>query len=393
MYHNSTTSENTDTGFTNLTYSETANKNDVKHDDTQSHSADSGYTDMRVDETLDETNDDYYSIKDGKEETLQPENDNYYAIKDNVEQEYNKITFRPKSIPEDPCYVHTLRAAYITDKTYDHVDGKECIKSVFQDDNYSHLNQRKDHSCNVIRCSPISKPVKEDGAAVEPNEEGIVYTPDHKYFTLETNNYSRQKDVDKENDMPHGYFVLEKENPTKKNLADGNGIGKKYVKISKAVAVQESDPSVSSSDHAYFENCHQADAESDIHQYQALQPQTSDPAEKANDVNNVSHDYFVLDKEIHTTERDKKTDVSHDYFVLEDEISAKNNSKDDNDISKIHATVHATSGVQNSSTTSSSELTYFENCMQADSESDTHQYQTLEQHILKPNVECQKKGL
>lgn len=381
VYHSNTTTENTDTGFTNLTYSETANKDDVKYDDMQSHSADSGYTDMQVDDTLADTNDDYYSIKDGKEETLQPENDNYYAIKDNASQEYNKITFRPKSIPEDPSYVHTLCATTIKDKTYDHVDGKECIKSELHNDDYSHLNQRKDHACNNTRCSPVGEAFKEHGTAVEPYEEEDGYTPDHKYFTLETNKYSRQTEVDKENNVSHGYFVLEKESHTKTDLADGNDV------INTAGTVKESDPSVSSTDHVYFENCRQVDAESDSHQYQALEQHTADPMEKS--VENVNHDYFVLDKEINATETDKETDVCHTYFVLEDEIPAKNNSKDDNDFRKTHATLNATSVVQYSSTTPSSEHTYFENRMQAGTESDTHQYQKLEQHISEPNVEYQ----
>lgn len=314
--YNNTTTEDADTGFTNLTYSETASKDDVKHDDTQSHSADSGYTDMRADETLDDTNDYYYSIKDGKEETLQPENDDYYAIKDNASQEYNKITFRPKSIPEDPSYVHTLRATNNKDRTYDHVDGEECIKSELPNDDYSQLKQYKDRSFNNIRRSPIGEAFKEDGTVVEPYENGAV----HKYFTLEMNKYLRQTEADKENNLSHGYFVLEKEIPAQTNFPDGNVMNKKHVKINTAVAVQENDSSASSADHVYFENCRQADAESDSHQYQALEPHTSDPMEKS--VENVNHDYFVLDKETNAMDTDKETDTSHDYFVLEEEILA-----------------------------------------------------------------------
>lgn len=58
-------------------------------------------------------------------------------------------------------------------------------------------------------------------------------------------------------------------------------------------------------------------------------------------VENVNHDYFVLDKETNATESEE-TDVSHAYFVLEDEIPANNNFKDDTDFSKTQATVHAT---------------------------------------------------
>lgn len=261
--------------ISNLTYSETASKDDVKHNDAQFYSADGGYTDIRVDATLDDINDDYYSIKDGKEETLQPENDNYYAIKDNASQEYNKITFRPKSIPKDPSYVHTLRATNIKDKTYDHVDGKECLNTVMQVDDYSHLNQNNDHACNNMKYNPVGEALKGDGAAVDINEEGDGYTLDHKYFTLEMNKYLRQTGEDKENEMSHGYFVLEKEGSSKMDFIDGNDVNKKRIKINTAATVQESDPSVSSADNVYFQNCRQADAESDCHKYQALELHTS----------------------------------------------------------------------------------------------------------------------
>ena len=118
VYKNGTTiaRKNEGDGFTNMIYSKETDDailqdNRQQSADTNSNSGDSGYTDMHNEYSREAENNDYYMIKENMvPECAEKVEDQYYAIKDNVGSEYNKITFKPKDIPDDPSYGHTLRS-------------------------------------------------------------------------------------------------------------------------------------------------------------------------------------------------------------------------------------------------------------------------------------------
>ena len=77
--------------------------------------------------------------------------DQYYAIKDNISSEYNVVAFKPKDVPNDPSYGHTIRRGIKTvmDETYYRAEGSGALLHIQSQEGVSdcsHLNQSKPNS-------------------------------------------------------------------------------------------------------------------------------------------------------------------------------------------------------------------------------------------------------
>ena len=74
--------------------------------------------------------------------------DQYYAIKDNISSEYNVIAFKPKAVPNDPSYGHTIRPGIknVMDETYYRAEGSGALLHIQSQEgvsDYSHPSKSK----------------------------------------------------------------------------------------------------------------------------------------------------------------------------------------------------------------------------------------------------------
>ena len=283
--------------------------------DTKSNSGDSGYTDMHVEDSQ-EVDNDYYMIKENRESKCG--DDQYYAIKDNVGSEYNRIAFKPKVIPDDSNYGHTLRPGphKLTDETYDHAEGGGTFlhaQSREDVNEYSHLHEgnpkhvyRRNHNEVVDKDQkiPMTNKTSDDSLTA------------HDYFVLESEN---EPTAESKGVGSHNYFVLEKDEPKSDDAATTGTDAEShdYFVLSKEEAVGDVNASNSVArtkdvdthlkqaadsgthnddvkDHTYFENPLSTESEEDIHLYQAMGQRVSNTCTEVEDTN---HDYFVLEKE------------------------------------------------------------------------------------------------
>ena len=323
MYKNGKTvvTKNEGDGFTNMTYSKetdnvTMQQNNQKFIDANSNSGDSGYTDMH-NEYSREGDNDYYMIKENRESNA-IEDDQYYAIKDNVGSEYNRIAFKPKVIPDDVNYGHTLRPGphKLTDETYDHAEGGGTLlhaQSREDVNEYSHLHERKPK--HVYRGNH-NEVVDKDQKIPMTNKTSDGSLTAHDYFVLESEN---EPTADSKGVESHNYFVLEKREPKSddagatsgtdaeshdyfvltKEEAVGDVNASNYVARTKEVDTHlkhaaHSETQNDVKDHTYFENPLSTECEDDLHLYQAMDQRVSNTCTEVEDTN---HDYFVLEKE------------------------------------------------------------------------------------------------
>ena len=296
--------------------------NRQQYADTNSNSGDSGYTDMHNEDTREVENNDYYMIKENMVPECAEKVDNqYYAIKDNVGSEYNKITFKPKDIPDDPSYGHTLRSGIFNtmDVTYDHAEGSSTLMHIqLQEEanNYSHLNQNSSNGVPKVKHTAF---VHQDQVKSKTNEiDGAL--AGHEYFILEESQNKNQADSAGsachnyfvlENDQPHAddlrtsrdssdegshdYFVLSKEG-TADNTAGSNSV--LQPKDGDDNAKQNTQPGICRNDlndHTYFENPLSSELDNDTHQYQVMGQRISTDEPEISE--NVNHDYFILQQE------------------------------------------------------------------------------------------------
>ena len=285
--------------------------------DTNSNSGDSGYTDTNNEDSREAEDNDYYMIK----ENMLPEcaeivDDQYYAIKDNVGSEYNKITFKPKDIPDDPSYGLTLRPGIFNtmDVTYDHAEGSSTsmhIQLQEEANDYSHLNQNSSNGVPKVKHNAF---VHQDQVKSKTNEiDGAL--AGHEYFILEQSQNKNQADSagiachnydephandlgtsrDSTDEGSHDYFVLSKEG-TAGNTAGRNSVfqpkdGDDNPKQNTQAGTRRND----FNDHTYFENPLSSELDNDTHQYQAMgQRISTDEPEISKSVN---HDYIILQQE------------------------------------------------------------------------------------------------
>ena len=313
-------------GFTNIAYNKTENISKGSKD-SHDHST-SGYTDINI---HDETDDEYYTIKeDNNEETTDNFDSQYYVIKDKSNGEYDQIAFTNKVIPDDASYGHTLHQENMKNKMYDHVEGKpstekgsyaqiqtmthfdslnsnirtttnkkrepdhynhledEVLADINnQEDNYSHLNENSAVAKVNILHNPRTKTVSDNNPTTTTTS-----VDEHSFFILEQTESLQSSRYAAEDD--HQYFVLDKES-IQNNSGDIHLDQTIAIRQNVAKLEKDKDQLNGVGDNTYFEKSREPDLVNDGHVYSEMDE--SNVAVKTDTIRDEPHDYFVLEKQ------------------------------------------------------------------------------------------------
>ena len=278
--------------------------------------------------------DEYSEITGIAEETADDTDDQYYVIKEKGSDEYNKIVFNKKSIPKDLTYGHKGNKL---DTTYNHtgeqlsfnsytgvcghietVPHDKCLASTLLNDNYMHL-----------QCNTLTKQTDTHEENILDLDSGINWIPDISstepiWPVPNLRNNAELSVCDKQHDIRengNAYFVLEKsesvtKSKTKSNLPsdsaleqeitpENNGEGGSSVLTAidnnaTAHLKPASSTPYDESDHTYFQDCQLADTAYSAHEYLPVVNSSQCVAETLAD---ETHEYFVLENQAETLDK------------------------------------------------------------------------------------------